>query len=97
MRLRKFIVLGALVVFTSGMMSCAKKTDTNMTDTAATTMPATNTATPPPPPPPPPADTMMHNNMDTSMKTGSMKDMKKDVKEIKKDVKDMKKDEMKKK
>lgn len=50
MRLRKLIVLGALVAFTGGMMSCSKKTDTNMTDSAAMTAPATPTTAPPPPP-----------------------------------------------
>ena len=60
MRLRKLIVLGALVAFTGGMMSCSKKTDTNMTDSSAMTAPATTT-TAPPPPPPATMDTMKHD------------------------------------
>jgi hypothetical protein len=61
MRLRKLIVLGALVAFTGGMMSCSKKTDENMTDSTAVTAPE---ATPTTAPPPPPAtmDTMHHDS-----------------------------------
>ena len=52
MRLRKLIVLGALVAFVGGISSCSKKTDNATTDTT-TAPPATAPATPPPPPPPP--------------------------------------------
>ncbi len=46
MRLRKLIVLGALVAFTGGMMSCSKKAETPAMDSTAQT---------PPPPPATPA------------------------------------------
>ena len=76
MRLRKLIVLGALVAFTGGMMSCAKKTENTGMDSTATTNTTTTTApaTPPPAPAMPPADTSMGMHKDTTAAMGgSMK------------------------
>jgi hypothetical protein len=53
MRLRKLIVLGALVAFVGGMSSCAKKEENTMTDSTAMTTTPTPTTAPPPPPPAP--------------------------------------------
>ena len=73
MRLRKLIVLGALVAFVGGITACSKKSETTTTDSMSTT--TTTTTTTPPPPPPPPADTA---KVDTSKKMGA--DVKKDTK-----------------
>jgi hypothetical protein len=63
MRLRKLIVLGALVAFVGGMTACSKKEENATTDTAMAPPAAAPTTAPPPPPPP--ADTM---KMDTAKK-----------------------------
>lgn len=78
MRLRKLIVLGALVAFVGGMSSCSKKSDNANMDSTTAPAPATAPATPPPPPPAPAMDST--KMMDSSKKMGGdamKKDMKK--------------------
>lgn len=65
MRLRKLILLGALVAFVGGISSCSKKTDNATTDT--TMVPPAPPAAAPAPPPPPPMDSSSMTKKDTAV------------------------------
>ena len=89
MRLRKLIVLGALVAFVGGISSCSKKSDSTTTDSTTTTTTTTAPATPPPPPPPPPPAMDSAKMMDSMKQAGMNKGMKDEKKAMKKDINKM--------